>query len=163
MKTFAKTGRDALSHLFAKREIFSSSRYEDLEMVKTYPRVVTVSKKPINLEQEYLAHMVGVLDREKNYKIFLWNVESGLKEVQLESDENEGKLINLITDSEYLDPTHIVIAEKEEWTDSSSFPWDVKLKLAENDVEAGQPCSVERVNIYSLNEEQKREISEKMQ
>jgi len=160
MKTFAKTGRDALLHLFAKKEIFRSSRYEEMDIVRTYPRVITLSKKPINLEQEYLAHMIGVLGREKNHKIFLWNVEAGLNEIKLESDENEGKLIDLITLSTSNLPTHIVVAEKEEWNDSSMVPWDLKLRLAKNNTEMAQPCSVERITIYSLIEIQKQEIAQ---
>ncbi|HBA36855.1 TPA: hypothetical protein DCZ15_03195 [Candidatus Falkowbacteria bacterium] len=161
MKTFAGIGRDALSHLFTKKKIFSFSVDEKQGIVRIYPRVITISKKPIDLGREYLAYMVGIANREKNHKIFLWDIELGLNEIQLTANENEGKLIDLIIRTQSITPTHVVIAEKEEWNDSPMFQWDVKLEFAKRGVELAQPCSVERITIYSLNDGQKQAIVQK--
>src|SRR5689334_3524042 len=114
MNTFAKVGRIALEHLFLKKEIFGTTRYENMGMVTVLPRIVTISKEPINLYKEYLGHMVGTLGRERNFKIFIWSVELGLTEIMLLPDENEGQLHNLLFRFVKGNITHVVIAEKEE-------------------------------------------------
>ena len=158
MNTFAKTGRIALLHLFNKKEkIFKITRYEEVGMVTLFPREVSMCAFSIDLEKEYLGHMVGTLGREKNYKIFFWSVEMGLTEILLVSDENEGKLSDLLCRFAEGTITHVVIAEKYEWDSSSGIEWH----LNENPND-DHHCSIEGVVIYSLTEEQKRYITDRI-
>ncbi|HUC88714.1 MAG TPA: hypothetical protein VMR49_01650 [Candidatus Paceibacterota bacterium] len=157
MNTFAKAGRIALSHLFTKKELFTTTRYEEMGMVTVFPREVAMSKYPIDLEEEYLGHMVGTLGREKNYKIFFWSVEMGLTEILLVSGENEGKLSDLLCRFAEGTITHIVIAEKYEWDSSSRVEWELR-KNKENSNAINQ-CVIEKVSVYSMTEEQKRYIT----
>lgn len=162
MRTFAKAGRIALLHLFeGKKVIFNTTRYEEMGIVRVLPRKVYISKEVIDLEKEYLGHMVGVLGRENNYKIFFWGVEMGLTEILLVSDENEGKLSDLLCKFVGGTITHIVIAEKEEW-DSPWGDWKTRKEFAEKGVDMSQPCSMERVTIYSLTEEQKGHLANRI-
>lgn len=158
MNTFAKAGRNVLSLFFAKKEIFSTTRYEEMGMVRVLPRKVIISKEPIDLEKEYMAHMVGSLGRENNYKIFLWNAELVLNEIILVSNEYEGKLIELMielmAESTISTPTHIVIAEKKEWDDFSELDFNLGKSR-----DKAQQYSQEEVTIYSLNEKQKQIIT----
>lgn len=161
MNTFAKTGRIALLHLFNKKEeIFKTTRYEEMGMVTVFPREVAMSKFPIDLEEEYLGHMVCTLGREKNYKIFFWSVEMGLTEILLVSGENEGKLSDLLCRFAEGTITHIVIAEKYEWDSSSRVEWELR-KNKENS-NAINPCVIDKVMIYSLTDEQKRSIADRI-
>ncbi len=148
MNTYAKAGRIVLSLYFAKKEkIFSTDEFEQMGMVRVLPRKVIVAKEPIDLEKEYLAHMVQTLGREHDYKIFFYDVaqlEFPIEEIELISNEREGRLIDLMVWG-YLDtPTHIVIAEKKSWQDD-----------CENDEDY---YSQEEITIYSLTEEQKQFI-----
>lgn len=111
----------------------------------------------VDLDKEYLGHMVGTMGREKNYKIFFWSVEMGLTEILLVADENEGKLSDLLCRFTKGQITHIVIAEKYEWDGYEEIEWH----LCEDRNETSHR-SIEKIVIYSLTEEQKRYISDRI-
>lgn len=144
MNTFAKAGRIALLHLFSKKEgIFGTTRYQELGMASSFLRKVSISKKEINLEKKYLSCVVNAYGRHNSYRIFMWSVELGLSEILLSRD-NEGQLIDLICRCSDGPLSHIVIAvEYRDHNDDSSK-------------------ESEEIIIYSLNEEQKRYISDKI-
>jgi len=154
MNTFAKVGRIALSHLFSKKVIFGTTRYEDMGMVNVGTRSVTTSPDPIYLEKEYLGCVVNAYGRQNDYKIFLWSVEMGLSEIILIPNHNEGRLIDLVSRFAEGPVTHIVIAEKHKWEDIDPVDWH----LGRNTDSAPQH-SQEEVIIYSLTEEQKQSIA----
>lgn len=159
MNTFAKVGRIALSHLFTKKEkIFETTRYEEIGLTKVFPRTISTSNCLVDLDEKYLGHMVGTMGREKNYKIFFWSVEMGLTEILLVSDENEGKLSDLICRFAKGPVTHIVIAEKYEWNDTLGMAWHLS-----EDIDESNHCVVEHVMIYSLTEEQKQYLANRIQ
>jgi len=101
---------------FFKMDIFKKSKYEELEIVNVLSREIFISKEVILLEKEYLAHNGEDCKRENNYKIYTWGHESGLHEIKLVADKNEGKLIDLIAKHCKESPTHIVIAQKRDWS-----------------------------------------------
>lgn len=158
MKTFAETGRIALLHLFNKKEkIFETTRYEEIGLTKVFPRTISTSSCPVDLDEKYFGHMVGTMGREKNFKIFFWSVEMGLTEILLVSDENEGKLSDLICRFTKGQITHIIIAEKYEWNDHLGMRWDLS-----EDIDESHHCVVEHITIYSLNEEQKQYLNNRI-
>src|SRR3989344_3322412 len=144
MNTFAKVGRIALLHLFSKKEgIFGTTRYQTLGLESSFPRKVSISKEEIYLEKEYLSCVVNAYGRHNSYRIFMWSVELGLSEILLSRD-NEGKLIDLICRCSEGPLTHIVIAvEYRDHNDDSSKEG-------------------EEIIIYSLTDEQKRIISDRI-
>ena len=159
MKTFAETGRIALFHLFKKKEkIFETTRYEEIGLTKVFPRKITTSSCPVDFDEKYLGHRVGTMGREKNFKIFFWSVEMGLTEILLVSDENEGKLSDLICRFAKGPVTHIVIAEKYEWNDALGMEWNLS-----EDIDESNHCAVEDITIYSLSEEQKQYLLNRIQ
>lgn len=155
MNTFAKIGRIALLRLFTNKEkIFTTTRYEEMGMVKVLLRKVSTAKEQIDLEEEYLGHMVATLGREKNYKIFFWSVELGLTEILLRSHRNEGRLLDLLCRIAGGTFTHVVVAEKREWDDYT----ELDFHLGKNRDNA-QKFAQEEITIYSLTKEQKADIA----
>ncbi len=149
MNTFAKNGRNALLHLFSKKELFGATRY---------PREVTVSKHSIDLEDEYLGHKVGTSEREDHYQIYFWSIEMGLTEILLVSGKNEGKLSDLICRFAKGSVTHIVIAKKIRWGRFTAGEWESKIR--ENpDSNHG---ATDKVMIYSLTERQIKSINDRI-
>lgn len=152
MKTFAETGRIALFHLFKKKErIFETTRYEEIGLTKVFPRTISTSSCPVDLDEMYLGHMVETMGRENNFKIFFWSVEMCLTEILLVSNENEGKLSDLICRFAKGPITHIIIAEKYEWNDALGMAWHLS-----EDINESNHCVVEHIIIYSLSEKQKQ-------
>lgn len=144
MNTFAKAGRIALLHLFSKKEgIFGTTRYQALGMESSFPRKVSVSKEEVCLEKEYLSCVVNAYGRHNSYRIFMWSVELGLSEILLSRD-NEGKLIDLICRCSEGPLTHIVITAEY------------------RDFEFDSSKEYEEIIIYSLTDEQKRIISDRI-
>lgn len=159
MNTFAKAGRIALSHLFRKKkEVFPTNRYEEMGMMKVLPREVFTSDEPIELEKEYLAHVVGALGREKDYKIFFWSVETGLTEILLVSSENEGKLSDLICRFTEGPITHVIVAQKRMY-DADEECYEVDDGNYNDD---SFILVQEKIIIYSLTEKQKQYISNRI-
>ncbi|MCC6198793.1 hypothetical protein IT401_01085 [Candidatus Nomurabacteria bacterium] len=154
MNTFAKVGRIALSHLFSKKVIFGTTRYEDMGMVNVGARSVTTSSEPVILEKEYLGCVSNAYGRQNHYKIFLWSVEIGLSEIILIPNHNEGRLIDLISRFAEGPITHIIIAEKKSWQDIDSVDWELGRNTDDAPWHSG-----EEVIIYSLTEEQKQSIA----
>jgi hypothetical protein len=141
LNTFAKAGRIALLHLFSKKEgIFGTTRYQELGMASKFPRKVTISTEPVNLERKYLSCVVNAYGRHNSYRIFLWSVELGLSEILL--SRVDGKLLDLICRCSDGPLSHIVIAtvHRDHNDDSST--------------------ESEEIIIYSLTDEQKRYISD---
>lgn len=150
MNTFSKAGKADLLNLFRrKKEIFTTTRYEDMGMVQVFPRIVEVSKDPVDLEREYLGCITNAYGRQNHYKIFIWAVELPLIEIILVPHENEGRLIDLINRFAVGPITHVIIAEKKEGDSGISL---------DSRVDKTQSYSQEHIQIFSLIDAQKKWI-----
>lgn len=143
MNTFAKIGRDALKHLFSKKKVFTKPRSK---IYGTKPlRAIYLSKEPIDLESE-----VSKLFSKNNFKIFIWEIETGLKEVKVSeaikiSTNKTLSFVDLICRNSSKVPSHIVTVEQKLWNDEE-----------ESDAVF---YSEEKRTIYSLTGKQRQLIS----
>jgi len=152
MKTVAEIGRVMLSHFFKKKEIFRKTRYEELGMVKLKKEVVCPKDKFVDLQREFLTCVTNVYGRQNHYILYLWGIETGLIEIQI-TDANEGKLIAILNDIEENEkrfcPSHLVVAKNR-----TNTYFDGEEEYTERE---------EEITIYSLLEEQKKEIMKSFQ
>ncbi|MFA6524342.1 MAG: hypothetical protein WC264_03150 [Candidatus Paceibacterota bacterium] len=143
MKTFAKIGQGALTHLFLKKEVFKKTTSEELKMVAQLPKKVSISKELINLEDLYISELRIALLEETFYKIYIWDIELGLIETELDN-KNQRNLITLICRTQKV-PSHVVIAKKKYF---DRFEFD-----------EFESYSQEEIIIYSCSENQKKLIT----
>ncbi len=153
--TLAKRGKQLLMVYFSKKEIFVTTRYEEMGMINVLPRKLSISSQPIDLEKVYKGHMVATLGRENNYIIFTWSTEFGLTQIKPVADEVEGSLIDLISWNArlYEVPSHIIITQKKEWDDFT----EIEFQLGKNRDNANR-YSQEEITIYSCTAEQQQFI-----
>ena len=154
MKTVAEMGRMVLSHFFKEKEIFRKTRYEELGMVKLKKEVICPKDKFVDLQRKFLTCATNVHGRQNHYILYLWGIEMGLIEIQI-NDANEGKLIDILNDLEEYEkmfcPSHLVVAKNRTTT---YFDDDDEEEYSERE---------EKISIYSLLEEQKKEIMKSFQ